>query len=199
MLLALLAGELCLAGWYGHRKAIYKFDVVRAGILYRSGQPEGENWDRLATLYNVKTVIDLREIVPTADWSVEQDAACEKYGIKLVHIEMLGRDEPPTQDWQKFLDITNDPNNWPVLVHCEMGTSRTGVIVGCYRITQQGWTPTMVSKEAVNYYFKPEKHPAYLKFWRDLFTARKKSLQASSAPASTSVPTTIGTQSNGDK
>lgn len=184
ILIVLLAGELCLAGWYGEQREIYKFDIVQTGILYRSGQPIGEGWDRLANLYGVKTVIDLRETdKPKAPWSTEQDHACQRYGMKLIHMPMTDTKEPSPENWRKFLDIVHDPANWPVLVHCEMGTARTGVMIGGYRIVEQGLTAALACKDAQRHSFNPAKHPEYLAFWETLEkTNRTKVAQPATNP-----------------
>ena len=39
----------------------------------------------------------------------------------------------------KFLEIMDDPKNHPVLVHCEHGIGRTGLIVSIFRMEYDHW------------------------------------------------------------
>jgi len=67
-----------------------------------------------------------------------------------------------------------DPANWPVLIHCEMGSSRTGMMVGAYRIAVQGWSVAAATQDAEKHYFAPHKHPEYCAFWEELAKAREQ-------------------------
>ncbi len=151
------------------------FGVVQKDALYRSGQPTGWHWNTLIEDYRIRTVIDLRQPEPDAPWSAEQDRLCRQRGLKLVHIPLGSagaRDAPTPREWQTFLDVVRDPSNWPVLVHCEVGTARTGVMVGGYRIAVQGWDFDATLHEARERYFNDETHPEYVEFWKDLAKAR---------------------------
>ncbi|MFB3892218.1 MAG: hypothetical protein ACE15C_09365 [Phycisphaerae bacterium] len=161
-----LAGALV---W--HLERPYRFGVVQEGVLYRSGQPRGHEWDTLRDTYGIKTVIDLRELKPSRGWSIEQDRFCREHEIRLVHIPFPNMDAPTPRQWQAFLEIVRDPANWPVLVHCEVGTARTGMMVGAYRIVVQGWDFDSALREARENNFNDEKHYRYVQFWKELALA----------------------------
>jgi protein tyrosine/serine phosphatase len=52
-----------------------------------------------------------------------------------------------------FLKLVNDPNNWPVYVHCKGGRHRTGALTAIYRITHDGWTADQAYEEMKKYDF----------------------------------------------
>ena len=53
------------------------------------------------------------------------------------------------EEWQfrEILEILDDPDRCPVLVHCARGTCRTGAAVALYRFERDGWTIDDVAVE----------------------------------------------------
>ena len=41
----------------------------------------------------------------------------------------------------EFLDLMDDPDAYPVLIHCKAGLHRTGCLTAVYRMEYQGWSP----------------------------------------------------------
>src|SRR5437773_12261447 len=41
---------------------------------------------------------------------------------------------------KKFLEIMDDENSYPVLIHCKAGLHRTGVMAAIYRMEYDGWS-----------------------------------------------------------
>ena len=101
---------------------------------YRGEQPKGEDFAELKRL-GIKTVIDLRK-----DQMSDAQAQAEQAGLRYVNLPLTTK-KPPTEDeTEQFLRLVNEPENWPVYVHCKGGRHRTGVLTAVYRITQDGWT-----------------------------------------------------------
>lgn len=46
---------------------------------------------------------------------------------------------PGDRDAAAFFKLLQDPDNYPVYVHCQHGSDRTGYLVAVYRIMEQGW------------------------------------------------------------
>lgn len=212
-----VAMELFGSFLYGIAGQIPNQGAVRAGVLYRSGQPEqmerefwggklrqlpvigpleqwldppDRDWSDLVKAYNIRTVIDLREDLPQKEWSRIQDEFCRKNGIRLVHIPMADTNHPNAQQWGLFKSVVENPSNWPVLVHCEMGSSRTGVMCGGYRIAIQGWSPRRACAEADEYHFGSDKDNKkdYLSFWEDLARGIEPTSRPAEQPATGARP-----------
>ena len=62
-----------------------------------------------------------------------------KTGLKYEHIYMKTW-HPEQEDVVRFLKIVTNPDNTPVLVHCQHGADRTGTMSAIYRVVVEGWT-----------------------------------------------------------
>lgn len=115
-------------------------------FIWRSGQPTREGYQHLAA-EGLKTVINLREEFP-------QDKDLLPKGIQYVYIPI--KDEhAPTDDQAKLLmDTVNNPDNWPILIHCEGGQGRAGTMSALIRHSMDNWTDGDIMKEVGNYRLK---------------------------------------------
>lgn len=121
---------------------LHKFYRVNEHI-YRSAQPSREGLQALAKL-GVKTVIDLRG----ASERSSESQLLEEIGIKYVNIPMPALGAPTLESVKRALALLVDQNAWPILVHCERGADRTGTVIACLRISQDGWSNQKALDEA---------------------------------------------------
>ena len=118
--------------------------------LYRSAQPTIEGFaflDAQTSLANadrpIKTVVSLRAfnddapLVPPAS------------GLRLEQIRFKTW-HPEDEDVVKFLRIATTPAMQPVLVHCQHGSDRSGMMVAIYRVAFEGWTKAQATDEMIN-------------------------------------------------
>ncbi len=109
--------------------------------LYRSGQPTARGLRNLKVM-GIRTVIDLR-------WLNSERTAATESGLEYEHIHMTVL-SPEESDAVKFLQIVTDKKRTPVLVHCQYGADRTGMMCAIYRVAVQGWTKEKALKEMVD-------------------------------------------------
>src|SRR5215510_15371374 len=115
--------------------------------IYRGGQPAGDDFQALAML-GVKTILDLRaDAVPTSK------AEAEQANLRYINLPLRPREYPQAEAAERFLEIVNDQNNWPVYVHCAGGRHRTGVMIAVYRMTVDGWTVRQAYDEMKRFKF----------------------------------------------
>jgi protein tyrosine/serine phosphatase len=122
--------------------------TVAPGILYRSGQLSHAGLTRVIYDFDIHTVVSLRDNY--IEGACPPDAAeadfCKSLGMRHVRIapkswwpEYDG--PPPAQKGvATFLQVMDDPTNYPVLLHCFAGTHRTGAMVAVYRMEYGRWT-----------------------------------------------------------
>lgn len=119
--------------------AVENFHKV-SNELYRSGQPDKEDWQKLAD-FGIKSVINLRDFGRNAD----------KVGnTGIVVYSLPWRAENITEeDLLNVLRLIKKAPK-PVLIHCYHGSDRTGAAVAAYRVVFQNWSPEAAANELIN-------------------------------------------------
>ncbi len=117
--------------------------------LYRSGQPDEDEFKSLCTFNGIRSVLNLRENNSDKD---EIDAVnfSRNEKIKLYEIP-LDTGNITEQDLYKILTVIRDAPQ-PLLIHCWHGSDRTGCAVAAYRIVFENWK----EEEAIAELMKPE-------------------------------------------
>ena len=154
--LLLICFTVSAIGWYAwnqshHYRHLY---TVKTGVLYRSGQLTRQGMLRVLYEKNIGTVINLRgPHRPTGkdkvDWEEELCFKNFTYYVALTMLPEEQRVHSPGEENKsldeavaRFLDIMSDPVTYPrpILIHCQTGKERTGVLAALYRIECQGWS-----------------------------------------------------------
>lgn len=122
----------CAVFWH---KTLYHFKTVVPGRVYRSGTMSDTGLKIAHQMYGIKTIINLRsEGEMKRDWYTREKKFAELNHITLVDIPMLPDTPPAEAQIEHFLRIVNDTDMLPVLIHCQAGIIRTGMMVAVYRI-----------------------------------------------------------------
>jgi protein tyrosine/serine phosphatase len=137
------------------------FDVVKPGILYRSGQL---NPNQLTAAvrnprYAFRTVINFQRPGPGVE---AERALCKQLGVDFVNLPMPGDGFGQEAQFREVLAACDDPSRRPVLVHCARGTCRTGAAVALYRFERDGWTVEDVAAEMVRQTYRQGRLPGYV-------------------------------------
>jgi protein tyrosine phosphatase (PTP) superfamily phosphohydrolase (DUF442 family) len=137
-----LAAALGLVAWGAHRLAPKHFLTVESGVLYRSGTLQPWQLDRVVQRHGIRTVVNLRSAGDNAqgNWHRVQTAQLESQGVELIDLPMPSGSVPRPDQVETWLGILGDPTRHPILVHCEFGIVRTGIMVAVYEIEMRGWT-----------------------------------------------------------
>ena len=108
--------------------------------LYRSQRIEPKLLPQLQQL-GITTIISFRKFH-------RDDAVFKKAGINVLRVPMLTWRLRDTEI-QKALHYIQQANG-KVLIHCQHGADRTGLVAAMYRITQQGWNKQEALDELQN-------------------------------------------------
>ncbi|ANZ75927.1 BA75_02077T0 [Komagataella pastoris] len=115
------------------------------GNIYRSSFPTIENFEFLKRI-NLKSIICL---IPE-DYPEENREFLEEQSIQFFQVGLSGNKEPfvkiKPQLIEQALKIVLNPENHPILIHCNRGKHRTGCLSGCIRKLQK-WSLTMIFDE----------------------------------------------------
>ena len=124
------------------------FDIITPGI-YRSSFPSFPHFETLADL-------ELKTIITFVDGPLDFAYAnfITSNGITHYHIHVkANKDDSIYSDQEtiyQILDLMLDPENYPMLIHCNKGKHRTGCISACFRRVT-GWTTEAAIEEYVRY------------------------------------------------
>jgi protein tyrosine/serine phosphatase len=86
-------------------------------------------------------------------------ASAAAHGIHVVRVPMSAFEPAASDRFDRLVDqglaVMRDPSARPVYVHCKHGQDRTGLMVGLYRVLQQGWAPEKAYEEMKERGFHP--------------------------------------------
>lgn len=122
-------------------------------ILIRSPQPSAEDLRELKEAHGLRTVINLRGEHPDEGWFVEEGEAVEALGLRWEHIPVSGKERPDEAHIARFFELVEDREAWPILIHCQGGIHRTGLMTALYRRQYQRWSAQRAIDEMVERYF----------------------------------------------
>jgi tyrosine-protein phosphatase SIW14 len=143
---------------YTHYK---RLRVVTAGKVYRSGCNTAEGFADAVKEFGIRTIINLRDEAPDPNLprsffdrrTIPESQLCRELGVKFVYFELdivADHDKVPAQRPKaidKFLEIMDNPANYPVLFHCQAGLHRTGCLAAVYRMEYDGWPAARALRE----------------------------------------------------
>lgn len=127
-----------------NRLVLDHFDVVKPGILYRSGQLNPDQTEALVRRLGLRTIVNFQ--IPSPQVEAERRLA-ERLGVEFLNLPMPGDGFGREEQFRRVLEAVDDPARRPVLVHCARGTCRTSAAVALYRYERDGWTIEDVSAE----------------------------------------------------
>jgi protein tyrosine/serine phosphatase len=161
---AILAASAVAAAWMAvldrqNRLRWDHWDVVKPGVLYRSGQLTSDQLTEAVSRYGIKTVINLQ--LPGGEAAVERELT-KKLRVGFVNLPMPGDGFGRVEQFRTVLEVVDDPDRRPALVHCARGTCRTGSAVALYRFERDGWTIDDVSAEARRQTYREGWIPGYI-------------------------------------
>jgi protein tyrosine/serine phosphatase len=153
--------RLWLAGLFGSRyDGLTHFSVVEPGVLMRSGQPHVRDLEVIRAEHGLKTIVVARGGTRhplRGRWFRLERAWCERHGVLLEHMPFSDAATPPADIFERFLAIMRDAGRHPVLVHCEQGFHRTGILCAAFRLRVQGWSWEAAERELVERGFETQR------------------------------------------
>ncbi len=110
--------------------------------FYRSARLDEDNLPQLRAL-GIKTVVSLRAF--HSDRRLLRDS-----GIRTVRVATLTWAIDDDEVVRALRAIRAGEQRGPVLLHCQHGADRTGLVTAMYRMVEQGWTREAALDELIN-------------------------------------------------
>jgi hypothetical protein len=156
-LFCLLIGALVTAAPFIYYRYGYTYAkrlrVVDSGLVYRSGCMTAPGFREALTTLKIRTVLNLQDEAPDPDLaegyftaeSIPESQLCKEMNVNYVFIclDTLDRKQAETgrpAAIEQFLTLMDNPDNYPVLIHCRAGLHRTGCLVALYRMEYDHWS-----------------------------------------------------------
>jgi protein tyrosine/serine phosphatase len=127
------------------------FHVVSAGQVYRSGQMNGGTLARVIREHGIKTVLNLRGASSQPGWYSVETNVIHQMGVQPLDFALSAGREVSDQEIEAVMDaIRRAPK--PILIHCNGGADRTGLISALYLYTVEGKTSDAANRELTIFY-----------------------------------------------
>lgn len=119
----------------------YNFEKITEGKVYKSGVIPPDQIEAYTKKYNIKSIIDLRrpgtnDLINNPE--VPSELLAEKQAVEKIggvnYYNIISSQVPEQKTLDSFFNVMDDPNNYPVLIHCHHGEGRAPLFGALYRI-----------------------------------------------------------------
>lgn len=135
--------------WHVHFN--YRFETISENKVYKSALIAPDKIESYLLKNNINTVIDLLDpgvqdsLNPAQHKNIaDEDKAIqkfnEKYNKNVKHINIPSGQVPTKKTLTKFFEVLDNPDSYPVLIHCYHGTGRAQIYSALYRIEYENWS-----------------------------------------------------------
>jgi len=141
-LIVICAGAIVAgAAAYRHHQRYKHFAIHEPGMMYRSAWLEPGVMSEVIEEHQFRAVVNLCEPGEMGEqrWIEERDAVTNA-GSRLYELAMpmgINVDDPALE---KHIEVLRNPDNYPMLVHCQHGVTRTAKFLAMYDILYRGMT-----------------------------------------------------------
>jgi protein tyrosine/serine phosphatase len=171
LLLGLLLTLIASGAYILHALAHDNFHVVSDGRVYRSGQMSARTLADTIQRRGIRSVVNLRGASPRDDWYRAETNTTGQFGVQRLDYGLSAGREVSDSEIQSIMEFLRRAPK-PVLIHCQGGADRTGLISAIYLYTIEGNTPNVADRELTVFYGHiPHLHWRYSvamdhSFWR---------------------------------
>jgi protein tyrosine/serine phosphatase len=132
-----LAAILAMGGYLGLLQVDGNVHAVQPGQFYRSAQLDSSQFARVIRQDGIKTILNLRGAHAGAGWYDHELAVSKQFGV--THLDYgisAERMVTPAQIADLVKILRTAPR--PILVHCQGGADRSGLVSALYEAVIQG-------------------------------------------------------------
>jgi hypothetical protein len=138
----LLAVAVVAALTYREHKRFKHLATHEPGMVYRSAWLDGDALREVIEKHQIRTVLNLCEPNELGEERcTDERKAVHGSGARLVEMPMPAATlDPSDPAIGPFVELLRNPENYPLLVHCQHGVTRTAKVLVMYDILFRGMT-----------------------------------------------------------
>jgi protein tyrosine/serine phosphatase len=121
---------VALGCYLGALQLTGNFHEVLPGELYRSAQPTANDIAAYSREHGIKTIVNLRGRNKGA-WYSQEVAAAKQAGIEHIDFKMSASHQLTLDQTHQLIALLRDAPK-PILIHCQAGADRTGLVSVIY-------------------------------------------------------------------
>ena len=119
----------------------YNFKEISKNMVYKSGVIPPDEIESYTKKYKIKSIIDLRlsgakDTINNPE--IPEELLAEKEAVEKIeggnYYNVESKQVPSQETLDYFFEIMDDPDNYPVLIHCYHGEGRAPLYGAIYRI-----------------------------------------------------------------
>jgi protein tyrosine/serine phosphatase len=149
---AIAAGSVIAvaAGIYGVVQHDDNLHELTPGVYYRSAQMSGAALRDTIQREHIRTVLNLRGPNTGKPWYDDEIAAARGEGVNHLDIALSARQELSVAQMDELVRVVRDAPK-PLLVHCNGGSDRTGLVSALYELSRGESVETAQGQLALRY------------------------------------------------
>lgn len=120
--------------WYGIQRD-GNLHAVEPGVVYRSAQLSGPELQRVLADKGIKTVLNLRGPNAGKPWYDEELRTLQAAGVQHLDVPLSAYQDLSARQMQQLVNLMARAPK-PLLVHCESGADRSGLVSALYQVSQ---------------------------------------------------------------
>lgn len=145
ILIVVAAVVLSAVGYYVYSVNInHNFKTISEGKVYKSGVIPPDEIEDYIKEYGIKSVVDLRrpgtnDLVNNPE--VTPELVAEKKAVEAAggnYFDVGSEQIPDQATLERFYAVMDNPDNYPVLIHCHHGEGRAPLYSAIYQIEYEG-------------------------------------------------------------
>lgn len=126
---------------YRHHKRYKHLAAHDPNMVYRSSWLDADVFREVIEEQQIRTVLNLCNPDELCELRPDQRRAVHGSGAKLIEMPMPAATlDPADPEIEKFVEFLSNPENYPLLVHCQHGVTRTAKVLAMYDILFRGMT-----------------------------------------------------------
>lgn len=110
------------------------FHTVEPQVVYRSAQLSGQDLHQVVRAHGIKTVLSLRGQNTGEPWYDDEMRTVRAEGIEHLDVSLSAYRDVSVEQMNEIIKLIDQAPK-PILIHCESGADRTGLVSALYRLS----------------------------------------------------------------